>query len=294
MNEAPAARAGTAADRIARAAAACMALVALAAQGDEPGSTDSSWTVIDLQQLAQFATRDAVVTAAPDRGPGVIRVSAVDDPWPVFDYPGLGRQMCDNCTFIHLRGVTFDDGIIEVDINSQRTVAEDREQKGFAGLIFNLDPAMRSWESVYFRPHYMVEAGGEGKSVQYVRMPGENWFFLRGGSAALKDGELVDTTNYQEVDVDKPSKYEGTAKGIAPGQWFTARIVVAGDEVVAFVRPEGAREFSRVLRVDSFNEPAATGLIGFYTEPLNTTFFRNARYLRMSAQEAAAWLAREP
>lgn len=45
--------------------------------------------------------------------------------------------------------------------------------------------------------------GAEGKSVQYVRMPMENWFTLRGGSVALKYGELVYTTDPAKADIEK-------------------------------------------------------------------------------------------
>ena len=266
----------------------------LPAQAEGPRAAGSSWTAIDPTDSMDIAARGAVVRAAPEEGPGVVRLEGLEDPLPVMVYPGLGSQVCDVCTFIYLKGVDFDDGIIEVDIKSQRTFAEEQDQRGFVGLVFNIDAALSGWEAVHFRPHNAVEAGQEDKAVQYSRLPMENWFFLRGGTAAIVNGELVDTTDYERVDIGKASKYEGTAKGIAPGQWFTARFVIAGDKVAVFVRPEGAGGFTRALTVASFNQPSATGLFGFYSEPRNTTFLRNARYLRMSAEEAAAWLAREP
>lgn len=294
MNQSPLPPARACVERIARAVLAATLLCALPARAVDPRAPDAAWKVIDLQDAQLFAARGAVASAAPDAGPGAIRLSAPEDPPPLFDYPGLGRQICDNCTFIHLRGLRFDDGVIEVDIKSERTSPGELEQKGFAGLVFNLDAAMTGWESVYFRPHNAVTPGAEGKSVQYVRMPMENWFTLRGGSVAVKDGELVDTTDHAKVDIEKASAYEGTAKGIAPGQWFTARVVIAGSKVAAFVRPEGASAFTPALGVESFNAAAVSGALGFYTEPRNTTFFRNARYLPLGAPEAATWLVPEP
>lgn len=281
-------------DHLAKLAVASCAFVSIATPGMERHATDSPWTSIDLDNLAQFATREATIVPAPERGRGVVRVAAIEDRPAMFEYPEIGRQACDNCTFAYLKDVTFDNGIIEVDINGRRTNEGEKEQKGFSGLVFNLDPALRRWESVYFRPHNAVDRGHEAKAVQYVRMPGENWFSLRGGRVAIRNGKLQDITNYKEVDIEKGSRYEGAANGIAPGKWFTARIVIAGEKVAAFVRPEGASRFTRVLSVESLNKADVKGGIGFYTEPRNTAYFRHARYLRMSAGEAATWLAKEP
>lgn len=273
--------------------ASCL-LLAPSAHGAERPAATTSWTRIDLGDLAQFATRDATVGAAPDHGAGAIRVVAVEDRPAVFDYPELGRQPCDNCTFAYLRGITFDNGVIEVDISGERVAGEEPEQKGFSGLVFNIDPGLTTWESVYFRPHNAVDSRDASKAVQYVRMPGENWFILRGGKVAVRNGELVDVTDPATVDLEKGSKYESAAPGIAPGKWFTARLAIAGRRIAIFVRPEGAREFVRVLDVESFNGADVKGEFGFITEPRNRSYFRNARYRRMTSEEAASWLAAEP
>lgn len=287
-------RVGNRVSHLGTSALVAVLLYATPAFAAEPLSSTASWTAIDLGTPGQLAFRHATVTAAPDKGPGVIRLVGTEDPPPLLEYPGLGMQICDVCTFVYFPDIDLDDGMVEVEINSQRTFAEEQEQRGFAGVIFNANAPMTSWEAVYFRPHNAVESGEEDKSTQYTRLPMENWFYLRGGSATLKDGKLVDTTDYQKVDIERASRYEGVARGIAPGQWFTARLVIAGDKIAVFVRPEGANEFSRALTVQSFNEPTATGPIGLYAEPRNTTFFRNARYLRMSKEEALAWLAMQP
>lgn len=117
--------------------------------------------------------------------------------------PGEGGVLFD--------GIQLGEGIIEVDLKGK-----DVAQRSFLGVAFHVVD-WTTLDAVYFRPFNFRAGGAEQRShaVQYISHPGNSWQRLR----TERPGQF-------EQPIDPPPD---------PGDWFHARIVLAGGRVDVFV-----------------------------------------------------------
>jgi len=116
--------------------------------------------------------------------------------------------------FMILQGVDFSNGTIDVDIKGN-----NKFQQSFVGIAFH-GQDLKTYDAVYFRPFNFGNADSARRyhAVQYISMPQHDWSELR--------------SSY-------PGKYENKIDPApGPDDWFHARIVVEGKQIMVFVNNE--------------------------------------------------------
>jgi len=105
-----------------------------------------------------------------------------------------------------LRGVSFHDGTIDVDVAGSRSKTAAPTDRGFIGVAFRLQPDGRHYECIYIRPTN-GRSGDQlrrNHSTQYESLPDWPWNRLR---------------------IESPGVYESYAD-MTEGQWIHMKIVV--------------------------------------------------------------------
>ena len=151
------------------------------------------------------------------------------------DKAGVALSARENDGVAWLSGVSFSNGIIELDMKGK-----DILQQSFLGIAFHGTNAANTEDVIYFRPFNFRAADPLRKihAVQYVSLPGYDWELLR-------------------------QKFNGQyEKAVQPApnadEWFHAKIVVAYPLVSVYVN--GNKEASLVVKVLSANKTGKIGL----------------------------------
>lgn len=133
-------------------------------------------------------------------------------PLQIADKTGVKLSARENDGVAWLNGVTFSNGVIELDIKGK-----DVLQQSFVGVAFHGTEVANTEDVVYFRPFNFRAADPVRKihAVQYVSLPNYDWEILR-------------------------EKHNGQyEKAIEPApkadEWFHAKIVVEYPQVKVFV-----------------------------------------------------------
>ncbi|HLY41106.1 MAG TPA: hypothetical protein VKR52_07815 [Terracidiphilus sp.] len=110
--------------------------------------------------------------------------------------------------FDFLKGVQFQDGVIEADIALKITTPPGVRMPGFVGIAFRARPDTTHYEMFYLRPgnSHAEDQAQRNHSVQYVAAPGFDWYKLRR---------------------EWPSIYESHAE-LKPETWIHMKIEVHG------------------------------------------------------------------
>lgn len=162
------------------------------------GPTSAATQTLDLAALAAGApgtrVHNRALRATSDGGRAAVRFDARQD-------NGLAW----------FTGVNFSTGVIECDIKGRNLPG-----RSFVGIAFHGVDA-RTYEAVYFRPFNFgnPDPAHRAHSVQYISMPGHDWWVLRRDHPGI----------YENAIVPAPT----------PEVWFHARIVVETKRVNVFV-----------------------------------------------------------
>jgi len=131
-----------------------------------------------------------------------------------------------------LNNTNFKTGVVELDIKGKDVVT-----KSFVGIVFHA-VSDKVYKCVYFRPFNFRNPEKKFRAVQYVDVPGNEWFVLR----------------------EKfPGKYENAVNPVPdPNDWFHAKIVINFPEVRVYVND--SKEPSLVVNQISDRKDGRFGL----------------------------------
>jgi len=186
--------------------------------------------------------RDAQVASERYRGRAALRLS-----------PLPGHEADDGSLIALVRGSTFRDGTIDVDVAGSPRPGASPVMKGFIGVMFRVQPDRGAGELVYVRP---VNGRSDNQlernhSAQYCSPPELGWKQLRAQS---------------------PGQYESYVD-LEPGAWTHLRIEVAGTYARLFVN--GARQ--PTLIVSELKHGDGAGAIALWAHSTTDAHFANLR-----------------
>lgn len=150
-----------------------------------------------------------------------------------------------------LRGSSFQDGVIEVDLTGDTVPDAPSPLRGFVGVAFRVSGKRSGFECIYLRPKNgrSDDQLQRNHSVQYISVPDFPWQRLRSES---------------------PGKYEPYVD-LIPGQWTHVKIVVAGKTARLYVN----RAEQPVLLVNDLKLLPSTGSIALWVGPGTIAHFAN-------------------
>jgi len=151
-----------------------------------------------------------------------------------------------------LKGVTFRDGVIEVDVAGLPIPNATPTARGFIGVVFRVAPG-NHFENFYLRPTNGRAEDQEMRnhSVQYTAGPEWGWRKLR-------------ETN--------PFKYESYADMVA-GEWIHMKVVVQGKTARLFV----GNAAQPCLVVNDLKNGDSEGAVALWIGPETEGYFRNVK-----------------
>lgn len=163
-----------------------------------------------------------------------------------------GTEEPDINTYAAVKGLSFHNGTIEVDVCGALLPDATDYARGFIGIAFRGAEDGREFESFYIRPtngkdcHDPVR---KAHGCQYFSFPGYTFSYFR-------DFGITD--------------YENAVDTIALNQWSHLMAVVRDDSAVFYV------DRKEVLRVDGLKHgPSARGNVGLYVDIGTDGYFRN-------------------
>ncbi|MEP6621589.1 MAG: hypothetical protein ABJE47_19840 [bacterium] len=159
--------------------------------------------------------------------------------------------------FARLDGLTFSNGVIEVEVASAPAEGASAGARGFAGIAFRVqtarDPAgPQAYDAFYLRPTNGRAADQERRNhaTQYISHPDWTWSRFR-----------------QET----PSRYEAYVD-LMPDTWTKLRIEVHGAQAKLFVH--GQSQPTLIVN-DVKSGPSASGGVALWIGPGTIAHFRN-------------------
>ena len=204
---------------------------------------------LDLSTAEGLKSKEVDITPAVYDGRKAVKITVKDS------HKGLDEGGCDNCTYAYLPDFEFHNGTIEVELAGMPTDLENPGgNRGFVGVVFRVHDDLNKAEGIYLRP---VNSQSEdqiqkNRSVQYFSAPDYPWHVLR---------------------EEFGNRYE-TFADVKPGEWANFKIVVKDNNAELYVN----NSKKPTLKVEGlFHGKDAKGTIGFFTEPNNTTYFRNLK-----------------
>lgn len=159
----------------------------------------------------------------------------------------------DGAGFALVRGLDFQDGVIDVDLAVKIVVPPGVRMPGFTGLAFRMSPDGSSFEDVYLRPKNSLadDQAMRNHAVQYCAEPEYGWYRLRR---------------------EWPFVYESWAD-LAPETWIHMRIEVAGRAARVYL--SGSSKPSLV--VDGLKGPNLHGGVALWAYAGEESYFSNLR-----------------
>lgn len=151
-----------------------------------------------------------------------------------------------NGGILYLNDFLFENGTIEFDVKGR-----DIFQKSFVGLAFHIENDS-TYDAIYFRPFNFKTPGKEGRSVQYISIPGYDWPELR----------------------EKfPAKYENKVCPVPePTLWFHVTVEIKYPSIKVFVNSSPTPS----LVVEQLSSKR-TGKLGFWVGNGSDGYFRNLK-----------------
>jgi hypothetical protein len=152
-----------------------------------------------------------------------------------------------------VKGVTFGDGEIAVDVAGRRGQYAVPDDRGFIGVAFRITPDESKYEYIYLRPDNgrADDQVRRNHSTQYASHPDFPWPRMR---------------------KEFPERYESYVD-LESGAWTPIRIVVSGTKARLFVH--GASQ--PTLVVNDLKMGNAQGGLGLWIGPGTEGFFSNLR-----------------
>lgn len=150
-----------------------------------------------------------------------------------------------------IRGTSFQDGTIEVDLTGDTAPNAGSEFRGFVGVSFRVSTDRTHFENFYIRTKNgrSDDQLQRNHSAQYISIPGFPWQKLRS---------------------ETPGKYESYVDLVA-GQWTHVKIQVTGTKARLYVN--GAEQ--PTLIVNDLKQPLTSGAIALWVGPQTIAYFAN-------------------
>jgi len=155
--------------------------------------------------------------------------------------------------FAVVRGTSFQDGTIEVDLSGDTAPDAPRELRGFVGLAFRVAMDESQFECFYLRPKNgrSEDQLQRNHSAQYISIPGFGW---------------------QKLRAETPGEYESYVD-LVPGQWIHMKIQVAGPRARLYVN--GAEQ--PTLIVNNLKQSSVKGAIALWVGPGTIAHFSDLK-----------------
>jgi len=176
------------------------------------------------------------------RGRDAVRITESEGPGPD-DARGLAI----------VRGISFQDGSIEITLSGDTAADAPPQFRGFVGIAFRVSADASHFECLYLRPKNgrSEDQLQRNHSAQYISMPGFPWEKLRS---------------------ETPGKYEAYVD-LVPGEWTKLRIQVQGSTARLYVN--GAEQ--PTLIVNDLKQTPAKGGIALWIGPGTIGHFMGLR-----------------
>ena len=152
-----------------------------------------------------------------------------------------------------VRGITFEDGTIEVALTGDTAPNAPQNLRGFVGVAFRVAGGGSQYECMYLRPKNgrAEDQLQRNHSVQYISVPGFPW---------------------QKLRAEHPGQYESYVD-LVPGEWTQVKVVVAGAKARLYVN--GAEQ--PVLVVNDLKQKPAEGGVALWVGPGTIAHFADLR-----------------
>jgi hypothetical protein len=152
-----------------------------------------------------------------------------------------------------IKGINFQNGVIEVDVAGRPTEGSNAGARGFIGVAFHINADVSEYECIYLRPTNgrANDQLRRNHSSQYVSYPDFPWRRLREA---------------------EPGKYESYVD-LVPGKWTPIKIEVSGTTAKLFVH--GAEQ--PTLIVNDLKLGEVGGAIALRIGPGTEGYFSNLR-----------------
>jgi hypothetical protein len=168
----------------------------------------------------------------------------------VVDAPG-GDKLPDGLQLAIVKGTSFQDGVIDVDLSGDVQPGAEPIYKGFTGIAFRVNDDGKSYEAFYVRPRNgrIDDQVMRNHSTQYLSVPDWPW---------------------QKLREQFPGMYESYVD-LVPGDWVHVRIEVHGEKAKFFVR----NMEQPVLIVNGLKHGISKGALGLWVGPKTLAHFAN-------------------
>lgn len=163
-------------------------------------------------------------------------------------------QAVDEPTFVRLKDLYFQNGIIEVKVLSRLLKNAPATARGFIGISFRIDDNNSKFESIYIRPTNgrADDQIRRNHSIQYFSYPDYKFDRLR---------------------KESPEKYESYAD-MGLSEWITMKIVVNGAEAKLFLN--NAKQPSLMVK-DMKHGATLSGGIGLWVDEGTEGYFKDLK-----------------
>ena len=165
-------------------------------------------------QKQKFDAKNVTASVVSLNGEDVIKIERDLKALP-FDVDKL-ESTVDEPTYVKLKGVDFENGVIEVKMLAQiQNPSPFKFAQGFIGVAFRIDENDSAYESIYLRPKVgrSDNQSARNHTVQYYAYPDYKFDHLR---------------------KESPGMYETTAP-VNIEEWITMRIEVSGEKAYMYI-----------------------------------------------------------
>ncbi|MDX2045863.1 MAG: family 16 glycoside hydrolase [Chitinophagaceae bacterium] len=164
-------------------------------------------------------------------------------------------QKVDEPTFVKVKDLDFENGIIEVKVLSRLLKNAPAFARGFIGIAFRIDDNNTKYESIYIRPTNgrADDQVRRNHSVQYYSYPDYKFDRLR---------------------KETPETYE-TYADMGLNEWITMRIEVKGKEAKLYLNNQKQASFI----VSEMKGSAAKGGIGLWVDIGTEGYFKDLKVI---------------
>ena len=160
----------------------------------------------------------------------------------------------DEPTFIRLKGIDFQNGVIEVKVLSRLLNNAPAFARGFIGIAFRINDSNTKYESIYIRPlnARVDDQVRRNHSIQYYSYPDYKFDRLR---------------------KESPEKYEAYSD-MEMNKWITMRIEVNGSQAKLFI--DNNQQPSLIV-TDLKHGAGLSGGVGLWVEIGTQGFFKDLK-----------------
>ena len=163
----------------------------------------------------------------------------------------------DEPTYVRIKGLDFQDGIIEVKVLSRLLKTARPSDRGFIGIAFRIDEQHSTFEGIYIRPTNgrADDQVRRNHSIQYFSYPNFKFDRLR---------------------KEAPETFESYAD-MGLNEWITLRIEVKGKEAKLFLNNS---QYPVLLVKDLKLGDKVSGGIGLWVDVGTEGYFRDLKVIK--------------